>query len=385
MFATELNARESIQEFPAERSRAYHRFTLDGDLNLENHLAAICTAVSNEVQRVVSRERLEALFLAGGYGRGEGGVLQSVRGDQPYNDLEFYVLIRGNRFLNRQRFAPLLNALAHEMTHRAGLEVEFHILSLAQLRHSRPSMFYYDLVVGHQRLCGRESILHGCEHHHDPARLPVFEATRLLMNRGTGLLLAKDRLWTEVPTEEDRDFIARNVAKAQLALGDAVLTVCGQYHWSCRERHQRLTTLRHSVNNQPWFKAVVFHHRRGVEFKLHPIRTQASGGELKKNHETIVDLMLHTWLWVEGQRLQRAFSSGREYATSTIDKCPESNPWRNLLLNAWIFGPAVLKSTRCRRHPRERILNEVASRLWDRERAGERLSDSYQRLWERVR
>src|SRR4026208_58931 len=76
------------------------RFTLDGNDELEDHLRQVCHAVLGGVRRVVPEHTLEAVILAGGYGRGEGGVLNSESGDWPYNDLEFYVCLRGNRFLN---------------------------------------------------------------------------------------------------------------------------------------------------------------------------------------------------------------------------------------------------------------------------------------------
>ncbi|HTA30876.1 MAG TPA: hypothetical protein VK731_10335, partial [Candidatus Cybelea sp.] len=51
------------------------RFTLDGDDNMERHLARTCRACLAGVRQVVPENKLEALMLGGGYGRGEGGVL----------------------------------------------------------------------------------------------------------------------------------------------------------------------------------------------------------------------------------------------------------------------------------------------------------------------
>ena len=403
MFATDVNVCEVVKHSRWGHSQR-KRFTLDGDDSLESRLVGICETVLHGVQHTIPTRQLEALFLGGGYGRGEGGVLKTAEGDQPYNDVEFYVFIRGNRFLNRRRFAPALNELAHEITKAAGVEVEFHIISSAELRRSRPSMFYYDLVVGHQQLYGDETVLRGCNHHRDPKRLPPAEATRLLMNRGTGLLLAREKLSHDILSIEDRDFIARNVAKAQLALGDAVLTVCDRYHWSCCERNRRLAKLDHAVNEQSWFNLICDHHESGVEFKLHPYRNDASAAELRSQHESAVQLMLQVWLWTEGQRLQIDFPSARQYARSTVDKCPETNPWRNRLLNSRIFGPAILMSPSSRRHPRERIFNALSILLWDQEHSAELLFtllradsnasstgqppdslDAYQKIWERVR
>jgi len=395
MLATDVNGCPSVEQSVIPDSDSGKRFTLDGDDSLEAHLTTICASVSHGVRQIVPPRRLEALLLGGGYGRGEGGVLKTSSGDRPYNDLEFYVFISGNRLLNRRRFVPPLNRLVHELNELAQVELEFHIIPSAQLRKSEPSMFYYDLVAGHRLLWGEPDVLRGCDHHRDPKQLPLAEATRLLMNRGTGLLLAREKLSGALITREDRDFIARNIAKAQLALGDAVLTACGEYHWSCRERNRRLSALGQCVSQQTWFDLVRRHHDSGVQFKLHPNRSAASVTELRLQHESITDLMLRLWLWVERQRLQTEFSSARQYATSALNKCPETNSWRNQLLNAWTFGPKTLMSATGRRHPRERVFNALSTLLWEKENpaglAGDLLKtdasslDAYKRLWERVR
>ena len=132
------------------------RFTIDGNDLLEKHLAASCREVSKSVQLLLPRDKLQALVLAGGYGRGEGGVLRTAAGDQPYNDLEFYVFTRGSRLLNEYRTpansvwkprseaptrppdAPLLDALIAEKSDNtddtAWLSVAVTIESLDRFR-----------------------------------------------------------------------------------------------------------------------------------------------------------------------------------------------------------------------------------------------------------
>ena len=76
-------------------------------------------------------------------------------------------------------------------------------------------MYSYDLVAGHRIIFGDETIFAGCEHHLRAGQIPAHEATRLLFNRCSGLLLCKDRLHSEKLTSQDLDFINRNIAKAQ--------------------------------------------------------------------------------------------------------------------------------------------------------------------------
>src|SRR6187549_85993 len=108
MIATDVNVRRLPEQSTTPHSKFQKRFTLDGDNSLEARLVAICANVTQAVQQIVPSRKLEALLLGGGYGRGEGGVLKTPEGDQPYNDLEFYIFISGNRFLNRRRFGAAL-------------------------------------------------------------------------------------------------------------------------------------------------------------------------------------------------------------------------------------------------------------------------------------
>ena len=166
-------------------------------------------------------------------------------GDRPYNDLELYVAIRGNRHVNEFLYHRRLDVLGEILTHLADAEVELKVTSLAELAARPVSMFSYDLAAGHRLLWSRgPADRPPCsELHRDPENIPQAEATRLLMNRCTGLLLARAELEREPFTPGAADFVRRNVAKAQLACGDALLTAHGRYHWSCRERHRRLEEL----------------------------------------------------------------------------------------------------------------------------------------------
>src|SRR6266567_4216010 len=92
------------------------RFTEDGSDELEGHLRQICDQVRDGVRAAVPAQKLEALLLGGGYGRGEGGVCRTESGDWPYNDLEFYVFLRGSLWLNERRHQARLQALAKRLS-----------------------------------------------------------------------------------------------------------------------------------------------------------------------------------------------------------------------------------------------------------------------------
>ncbi len=343
----------------------HHRITIDGSPDLESLLDLACQKVFAGV-RAMTGSRLEALVLGGGYGRGQGGVLRTDAGDQAYNDLEFYVFLRGPRLLNDRRFRGALVDLGERTSPEAGIHVEFKVDSLDNFRASPVSMFSYDLVSGHYRLFGSEDIFDGCEQHLASENIPISEATRLLFNRCSGLLLSKELLRKDPISPEQSDFIARNVAKAQLALGDALLAAHKQYHWSLAERCSRLDRLG-LPQAETLLKAIRPHHSAGAEFKLHPNRSFHDKAALQLKHTEISKLGLQLWLWIESRRLQLQFKSAHEYAFSNVAKCPESSPLRNCLLNVRTFGPQAALDGLGRRYPRERLFNALSLLLWNGE------------------
>ena len=165
-------------------------------------------------------------------------------------------------------------------------------------------------------------------------------------------------------TAEQADFIGRNLAKAQLAFGDMLLTVLGQYHWNCLKRHALLDQLPTS-ESLPWIETVRQGHARGVEFKLHPTFINLSKAELQEQHAEITRLGLQLWLWLERRRLNRPFSGARDYALAVFSKCPETSAWRNCLLNLKTFEPAPFWDGRIFCYPRERLFDALCLLLWD--------------------
>jgi hypothetical protein len=340
------------------------RFTADGGLELEQHLARTCGKIAAGIRGLIPRGKLEAVLLGGGYGRGEGGVLDTPAGERPYNDLEFYVCLRGNRHLNERRFGKALHVLGEILTPQAGVEVEFKITSLREFERGPVSMFSYDLMLGHRWLVGDEDLLTKCAHHRAAEKIPLSEGTRLMMNRCSGLLFAKEKLAKREFTAADADFVHRNLAKAQLAFGDAVLVAYGMYHWSVRERHRLLERLART-ESIPWLQDARRYHAAGVEFKLRPQRSTATRESLLREHAPIAALGEKIWLWLEEKRLRTSFPSVRSYAESAVNTCPETSAARNVAVTFRALGVRPLLGATPGRHPRQRIFHALPLLLWE--------------------
>jgi hypothetical protein len=350
------------------------RFTLDGSGALEQRLECLCAQTVERVRAIIPESAIEAVLLGGGYGRGEGGVLKTENGDQPYNDLEFYLFLRGSRLLNERRFGQDLEKLSEELSPEAGLHLEFKIASSREFQRAQPAMFSYDLIMGRRLLRGSDSFLDRAAQHRDPAQIPAEEATRLLMNRGSGLIFAREKLLRPEFGPQEADFVRRNIAKAKLALGDAVLAAEGRYHWSCRERAGLLAKLK---GDHPCGPEVQRRHIEGVSFKLRPTSGFSPREALMDEHQEVARLAEQVWLWLENRRLGAAYHNSVEYALSPDNKLPGRSMLRNFLVNlrhskGRFIGPG------CWRYPRERLFHSLAILLWNQEK----LSDD--RLLRRV-
>lgn len=192
-------------------------------------LARIVEAVRGEA----AADSLLAVFLLGGYARGEGAVRTAEDGAlRGFNDYDL-LLVFSAPPRQPARFGELSRRLARE------LEIDFVDLGLATPRDlaiAPPTLFWYELGEAHRLLWSRPG---------DPPQLPRFrlgdidpaEGSRLLLNRGMALLWAGARLWsgsgpgsgsvTEDPAELRFATIAAH--KAVSAAGDAALLRANAY------------------------------------------------------------------------------------------------------------------------------------------------------------
>ncbi len=262
---------------------------------------------------------VRALLLGGGYGRGEGGVLETGGRASLYNDLEFYVFATGR--------VPVSEWVA-EGERRLGIEVEFKAMPPRAMECARPGMFYYDLLNAHILVFGDAGWVSRL-----PARLreageiPPVEGSRLLVNRGMSLLrcLRAARGEMELPV----GFIDRIAAKADLALGDALLCARGRYHWSCIERSARLASIADG------FPGLCERHASGVQFKFHPVVSGRSPAQWTGPLEALAREWTAMFLHIEGLRLGTSFVTPREYAASSPRSLfPEEPAGKNFLRQA---------------------------------------------------
>jgi hypothetical protein len=266
--------------------------------------------------------RLDALVLAGGYGRAEGGVATDAAG-QPalYNDLDYFLLSRHPA--DRRLRARVRQWEATESGH-LGIDVEAVCIGLGQIEPSGRSMMYYDFLHYHSVIIGPDDYVrrrfaappHGC--------IAPVEATRLLWNRGSGLLFARaDLALDESPARAL--VIHRNQAKVKLGLGDAWLALRGQYRPHVADRE---TVMAQACGLPPELREW---HAQGAAFKRRPSRPPPYA-QMKLVQSQLASAWLTLFLEVESTRTGCGLTGSRAYAALPQRLFPESPVWRNFML-----------------------------------------------------
>jgi hypothetical protein len=334
------------------------RYTVLGDEALdsliEKQLASITASVLNELPR----ENIVALVLGGGYGRGEGGALQSPEGLRPYND---YDLILVYRDLGKARVAETLARINREQGAACGIHVDITPLEESKLATLPATLTWCELQQGHQVLYGSAGAL-ALLGQRKVSDVPKSEWGRLLFNRGSGILFS---VWAHqgqsraiLAQESFEEFTTRQVAKAWLSLGDVWLSSRGLYETSvvARERAFRSQQADWPVYAERYLEA--------IRFKLSPVLLRPQPELIKELAELSA---LYAVALSEHQASEQRPFVGL-YATAK-----NLAPWRWALSAPW-------------RYPRERLKRALAAELRGDVLERKRLVGSpadYLKLWGR--
>ena len=217
------------------------------------------------LERVLSemKERLSGtglcVYLGGSYGRGDGGVRQDRENGILYNDLDFFVFARKKH----NNSGTLLKEIAEKYEKELKVDVDFsQIMSVNDIKNNAKRLMMQELKRGYHLVSG-EDLLEQYLPELPAEKLLFSEACRLLLNRGMGLLLAGEKI---ANNSAETDFILRNIYKAILGAGDAMLIAENRYCWKISDRLKLI-----EKSDMPEIYSKLY--REAVEFKYAPHRT----------------------------------------------------------------------------------------------------------------
>jgi hypothetical protein len=257
------------------------KYTIKGNAAFDKVLDAHLEHIAETVKNSAFSKDVAAIMLGGGYGRGEGGVFKSASGKMKlYNDLDFFVVTRNVSCCRRKKINGFFKDFGRSCSWEVGVDVDFSAAkTIRELKKMAPTMMWQELRAGHKVVYGKGDVLRSlpvCELNN----LPLEESLRLLLNRGVGLFLARERLAKGKLIIDDRDFAGRNLFKAALACGDVTLLLRKQYSLSVIERLAALDKFAHDD--------MLELYRRAVDFKCLPKVYPL--GELRSLCDKVVDL-----------------------------------------------------------------------------------------------
>ncbi len=312
---------------------------------------ALLERFTRETQEVLG-DALAALILGGGYGRGEGGTIVVDGTEQPYNDLDFVLVVR------RKAGLPMhdLDALRKRYEAELKIHVDFsRPLTIDNIRRWPHWLMWQDLLNGHVVLAGPENILL----ENAPAGLknplPPIEAARLLLNRGLGVLWGM-RVTRGMEPPPDDDFVRRNYHKCALALGDALLIAHGAYATPYRGRDQRVAALARQSKELEAFALDRF-YPAALEYKFTP--DKFPGTPSLEEQQAMAERWGPIFLHVETLRTGRPWASLREYAGWPGLREPEEHTPKKLLRNIVRNAQMGKCAWRCPREQFYRLLPQL--------------------------
>jgi hypothetical protein len=198
---------------------------------------------------------LVAIFLAGGYGRGEGAFLEEKGKIRLVNDFDIYLITK------KQLPDDFLEELGKEYSKKIGkgglehpqnpniqydidkfFNIDFRCVTLRRLKYLPPIVRYYELRNSAMSLYGRD--ISNLFPLINPKNMPYSEGMRLLMNRMVALFLGAKKEWVkEKPRKDEERILKYYIQKAYLSCCESLLLSIGEFAPTYKKRAELFSKL----------------------------------------------------------------------------------------------------------------------------------------------
>ncbi len=262
------------------------QYTLDGSKKLEQEIDKQLSEITEELLTLINPKDLVAFVLGGGYGRGEGGVL--IEGDKEslYNDYDLFVITKNISHKKKKIYQDRMIQIHRKFTPKYGIDVDVGPIQTVKSISKAPHwMMWYELKYGLKVIYGNKNIKDYFPDY-TKTKMPIMEAYRLLLNRGVGLLLCKEHFDTFEESQESREFVLRNIRKAQLAMGDAYLILIDKFHYSYKKRREIYESLAddETVKKLNLYKNYI----TASNFKFHPNKANLTKNNYLEEYQEVL-------------------------------------------------------------------------------------------------
>ncbi|AQQ08944.1 hypothetical protein L21SP3_00738 [Sedimentisphaera cyanobacteriorum] len=340
------------------------RYTVYGD-KIDSLIDSHCELINQAVLSVITEHSLEAVVLAGGYGRQEGGVFFEDGEEKLYNDYDMFVVIKDGA--KASDYQEKLNALSPSLEERCGIEVDFGPLkTVSQMKKAPFTLFNYELKYGHKIIWGNKNTL-DIMPDYEGSQISLIEAAKLLLNRGAGLILASERLKESSLDRENDEFVTRNIYKALMAQGDSLIMAEGQYHFSYRKRLEIFNSLQKRPEVAEFGLEQLF--ADSMEYKFRPQRNMFSKEQLEQLLKKTVGLHLQIYCYTMSRlyRTEESFDVVLDsIKNKRLEKVSAKQILKNVALNCRTCGFKNFSLKWYLKYPRYRLFYVLPHFLGDK-------------------
>lgn len=331
-------------------------YSKSADPRVERHIQDALDGIRASLATSPESSAIRAVVLGGGYGRGEGGATPD---GMPYNDMDFFVVMNGRK--PPPGLQAMLDRISSEWHGKLAIDIDFCcVKSLKALYKDAGTLMIQELFAGCRVVFGDEHIFDDAPRR-PFSELPWTDAARLLLNRGAGLLFARQR--ASDPGESD--FVRRNIHKAALGCGDAILVVHHDYRATGTERMEALR----KYHEASW---LIPAYEDALAFKYAP------GTVKKPDYAYHLDCWLRTMTLIATEITRHIASSDAHFSACRIaDAGPRSLKSAILSVCSAPILPELLFPLAV--HPRVKLLRLLTVCLLDPEHD----TGTFIRLWKR--
>ena len=240
------------------------------------------------------------------------------------NDLDLAVFVEKNFNKVKKKYSARLKKLAVELQPKArGLkQIDVDITNSRRFRFVPNLVNYYEIKHGHEIIYG-DLNLYGIMPSLKPEKLPVFDGTKYFQSKGSCLLIAAIYFLTnKISEREIREDFQIEMQKACQAMGDSLLLMIKQYHYSYSERLRRFNLIedKDDVIPKQLLAKIRPLYQWGVEKKLRPSFEWSGNEEMIQRWFELRDVFGEYFLWFESKRLKKHFESWPQYSDHTYKK-----------------------------------------------------------------
>lgn len=348
-------------------------FSTLGSADFDQRIHRDLEEITHHLTSLPSASVFKALVLLGGYGRGEGTPWIHEGKQLPFNDYDLIVVSEPLSWMEKGKVKQELHGLEHFLTEKMAFPVDFYLHTTRSLASAENSMMNQELKAGHRVIWGDQDVLVGMPHF---PPLPLSEGTRLMLNRGTLLLMLKEggKPLNQLEGEKRLEGI-KFIHKVHLAMGDCALLSEGIQSIFYTEKKERILEIvsRSSLPHLDWVAKV---YGEAIAFKEWADLNAYSQRSLTEMYEELLHHFVPFFLGYESKRLGCEILSIEEYERALQGEPKQQEPlWKSVILNL-----LLLKENSFRPHwqwlfvhPRYRLFPAMLRLLQGDEEQGQRL------------